>query len=72
MQWVQTLFLLCEVAYMCQLADIDPVAVAEMTLRLATVLEGSTDSPSLIIPTKCIQLHTVLLTSLTHSSISIS
>lgn len=52
MQWVQTLFLLCEVAYMCQLADIDPVAVAEMTLRLASVLEGGADVPSLTIPTK--------------------
>lgn len=52
MQWVQILFLLCEVAYMCQLADIDPVAVAEMTLRLASVLEGGADVPSLTIPTK--------------------
>ncbi|KAB5542294.1 hypothetical protein PHYPO_G00089970 [Pangasianodon hypophthalmus] len=51
-KWVQTLFLLCEVAFMCQLADIDPVAVAEMTLRLASVLEGSADSPPLTIPTK--------------------
>ncbi|GAA6097241.1 cilia- and flagella-associated protein 54 isoform X3 [Tachysurus ichikawai] len=51
-KWVQTLFLLCEVAYMCQLSDIDPVAVAEMTLRLASVLEGSADSPSLTISTK--------------------
>lgn len=52
MQWVQTLFLLCEVAYTCQLADIDPVAVAEMTLRLASVLEDNAESPSLIIPAK--------------------
>ncbi|XP_060759219.1 cilia- and flagella-associated protein 54 [Neoarius graeffei] len=51
-KWVQTLFLLCEVAYMCQLADIDPVAVAEMTLRLTSVLEDNADSPPLIIPTE--------------------
>ncbi|KAK3544197.1 hypothetical protein QTP86_008341 [Hemibagrus guttatus] len=51
-KWVQTLFLLCEVAYMCQLADIDTVAVAEMTLRLASVLEGGVDVPSLTIPMK--------------------
>lgn len=44
-QWVQTLFLLCEVAYVCQLAEIDPVMVAEMTLRLAVVLESSADLP---------------------------
>lgn len=55
MQWVQTLFLLCEVAYTCQLADSDPVAVAEMTLRLASVLEGCADSPSLIKQTKGMQ-----------------
>lgn len=52
MQWVQILFLLCEVVYMCQLAEIDPVAVAEMTLRLASVLEDSADLPSLTIPIK--------------------
>ncbi|XP_053506290.1 cilia- and flagella-associated protein 54 isoform X2 [Ictalurus furcatus] len=51
-KWVQTLFLLCEVAYTCQLADIDPVAVAEMTLRLASVLEGLEDLPPLTILTK--------------------
>lgn len=56
MQWVQTLFLLCEVAYTCELADTDTVAVAEMTLRLASLLEGSADSLSLINPTKCMQL----------------
>lgn len=65
MQWVQTLFLLCEVAYMCQLADIDPVAVAEMTLRLTSVLEDNADSPPLIIPTEGMQLHIILLTELT-------
>ncbi|KAF5908404.1 cilia- and flagella-associated protein 54 [Clarias magur] len=51
-KWVQTLYLLCEVAYECELADVDPVAVAEMTLRLASVLEGSEDSPLLTILTK--------------------
>ncbi|XP_047660100.1 cilia- and flagella-associated protein 54 isoform X2 [Tachysurus fulvidraco] len=51
-KWVQTLFLLCEVAYKSQLSDIDPVAVAEMTLRLASVLEDSAESPSLTISTK--------------------
>lgn len=56
MQWVQTLFLLCEVAYTCQLADIDPVAVAEMTLRLASVLEGLEDLPPLTILTKGMHL----------------
>ncbi|XP_036433426.1 cilia- and flagella-associated protein 54 [Colossoma macropomum] len=44
-KWVQTLFLLCEVAQVCQLAEMDPVMVAEMTLRLAMVLESSADSP---------------------------
>ncbi|XP_072529245.1 cilia- and flagella-associated protein 54 [Salminus brasiliensis] len=44
-KWVEILFLLCEVAYVCQLAETDPVMVAEMTLRLAMVLEGSADSP---------------------------
>lgn len=62
MQWIQILFRLCEVAYMCQLADIDPVVVAEMTLRLTSVLEGNADSPSLTIPTKGMQLHIILLT----------
>ncbi|KAF7693959.1 hypothetical protein HF521_007712 [Silurus meridionalis] len=51
-KWLQTLFLLCEVAYMCQLAEIDPVAVAEMTLRLTSVLEISADSLLLTIPAK--------------------
>ncbi|XP_053544209.1 cilia- and flagella-associated protein 54 [Ictalurus punctatus] len=55
-KWVQTLFLLCEVAYTCQLADIDPVAVAEMTLRLASVLEGLEDLPPLTILTKASSL----------------
>ncbi|KAI5094045.1 cilia- and flagella-associated protein 54 isoform X1 [Silurus meridionalis] len=60
-KWLQTLFLLCEVAYMCQLAEIDPVAVAEMTLRLTSVLEISADSLLLTIPAKGMQLHTISL-----------
>ncbi|XP_066523856.1 cilia- and flagella-associated protein 54 isoform X2 [Hoplias malabaricus] len=44
-KWAQTLFLLCEVAYVCQLGEIDLVMVAEMTLRMAMVLEGGADSP---------------------------
>ncbi|XP_051544314.1 cilia- and flagella-associated protein 54 [Myxocyprinus asiaticus] len=44
-QWVETLLLLCEVAHVYQLAEIDLVSVAEMTLRLAMVLESSADAP---------------------------
>ncbi|XP_007232340.4 cilia- and flagella-associated protein 54 isoform X1 [Astyanax mexicanus] len=44
-KWAQTLFLLCEVVHECQLTETDPVMVAEMTIRLAMVLEGSADSP---------------------------
>ncbi|XP_051974973.1 cilia- and flagella-associated protein 54 [Xyrauchen texanus] len=44
-QWLETLLLLCEVAHVYQLAEIDLISVAEMTLRLAMVLESSADAP---------------------------
>ncbi|KAA0721041.1 Cilia- and flagella-associated protein 54 [Triplophysa tibetana] len=44
-QWVKTLCLLCEVAHEHQLAEIDFISVAEMTLRLAMVLESLADAP---------------------------
>ncbi|XP_031438460.2 cilia- and flagella-associated protein 54 [Clupea harengus] len=43
-KWVKALFLLNEVAQAFELAAIDPVAVAEMTLRLALVLESSAEN----------------------------
>ncbi|KAG7454748.1 hypothetical protein MATL_G00263130 [Megalops atlanticus] len=43
-KWVQTLSLLSEVSHACDLALSDPVAVAEMTLRLASVLESGVES----------------------------
>nr|XP_055046418.1 cilia- and flagella-associated protein 54-like isoform X2 [Misgurnus anguillicaudatus] len=43
-QWVETLHLLCEVVYEHQLAEIDCISVAEMTLRLVMVLESSADA----------------------------
>ncbi|XP_057180735.1 cilia- and flagella-associated protein 54-like [Triplophysa rosa] len=43
-QWVETLCLLCEVAHEHQLAEIDFISVAEMTLRLAMVLESLADA----------------------------
>ncbi|XP_076861097.1 cilia- and flagella-associated protein 54 isoform X4 [Brachyhypopomus gauderio] len=44
-KWLQALSLLCEVAGACGLADVDLVAVAEMTLRLAVALETSIEAP---------------------------
>ncbi|XP_048011696.1 cilia- and flagella-associated protein 54 isoform X3 [Megalobrama amblycephala] len=44
-QWVETLLLLCEVAHEHQLAEVDFLLVAEMTLRIAMVLESSMDAP---------------------------
>ncbi|KAK7149598.1 hypothetical protein R3I94_009044 [Phoxinus phoxinus] len=44
-QWMETLLLLCEVAHEHQLAEVDFLLVAEMTLRIAMVLESSMDAP---------------------------
>jgi hypothetical protein len=35
---------LSEVAHVCELADSDPMVLAEMTIRLAMVLESTADS----------------------------
>ncbi|XP_035258138.1 cilia- and flagella-associated protein 54 isoform X1 [Anguilla anguilla] len=43
-KWVQVLSVLSEVAHTCELGLSDPVAVAEMTLRLAAILEGGADA----------------------------
>ncbi|KAJ8367384.1 hypothetical protein AAFF_G00320350 [Aldrovandia affinis] len=43
-KWVQVLSALSEVALVCELGLSDPVAVAEMTLRLAAILESTADS----------------------------
>ncbi|XP_035384159.1 cilia- and flagella-associated protein 54 isoform X3 [Electrophorus electricus] len=43
-KWLQALSLLCGVASACHLADIDLVAVAEMTFRLVMALEASIES----------------------------
>ncbi|KAI4876053.1 hypothetical protein NFI96_030101 [Prochilodus magdalenae] len=71
-KWVQTLFLLCEVAQVCQLAEMYPVMVGEMTLRLAMVLEGIADSP----PQSCIktgiQPHTLFLVEQMHITAALS
>jgi len=42
---METLLLLCEVAHEHQLAEVDFLLVAEMTLRIAMVLESSMDVP---------------------------
>lgn len=42
---MESLRLLCEVAHEHQLAEIDFISVAEMTLRLAMVLESLSDAP---------------------------
>ncbi|KAG1953321.1 cilia- and flagella-associated protein [Pimephales promelas] len=44
-QWMETLLLLCEVAHEHQLAEVDFLLVAEMTLRIAMMLESSMDVP---------------------------
>ncbi|KAM3869188.1 cilia- and flagella-associated protein 54 [Diretmus argenteus] len=43
-EWVWCLSTLCEVAFVCDLVTDDCIAVAEMTLRLAMVLENAADS----------------------------
>ncbi|XP_020307860.2 cilia- and flagella-associated protein 54 [Oncorhynchus kisutch] len=43
-KWVWTLSVLSEVAHVCELADSDPMVLAEMTIRLAMVLESTADS----------------------------
>ncbi|KAJ8374133.1 hypothetical protein SKAU_G00047130 [Synaphobranchus kaupii] len=43
-KWVQVLSVLSEVAHTCELGLSDPVAVAEITLRLSAILEGGDDS----------------------------
>ncbi|KAL0993745.1 hypothetical protein UPYG_G00113070 [Umbra pygmaea] len=45
-KWVWTLSVLCDVADACELADSDPMLFAEMTIRLALVLESTADSTS--------------------------
>ncbi|KAJ8249933.1 hypothetical protein COCON_G00231490 [Conger conger] len=42
-KWVQVLSALSEVAHACELGLTDPVAVAEMTLRLSAILESGAD-----------------------------
>ncbi|KAJ7996134.1 hypothetical protein DPEC_G00233920 [Dallia pectoralis] len=43
-KWVWTLSVLSEVAHACDLADSDPMVLAELTIRLAMVLESTADS----------------------------
>ncbi|XP_019903314.2 cilia- and flagella-associated protein 54 isoform X2 [Esox lucius] len=43
-KWVWTLSVLSEVSHVCGLADSDPMVFAEMTIRLAMVLESTADS----------------------------
>ncbi|XP_028811328.1 cilia- and flagella-associated protein 54 isoform X2 [Denticeps clupeoides] len=44
-KWLKILLMLNEVAYMCNLVETDPWLAAEVTFRLATVLENSASSP---------------------------
>lgn len=61
-QWVQTLVLLCKVANLCHLAEVDLLAVAEMTLRLAMVLEAGADAALLIESKEGIQTESMYYT----------
>ncbi|KAM4620352.1 cilia- and flagella-associated protein 54 [Polymixia lowei] len=43
-KWMWCLSTMCEVAFVCDLATVDCIVMAEMTLRLAMLLEGAADS----------------------------